>query len=374
MNALAGLLERAEIFECSLIFSFCLDGIKDQMTLSPMLQLKGALAALLLVSVTAKKSASFLKAMEKPAHLRNNEKARRNLLNNLVAKAQPRRRLDQNAQEEEEVDYGEFGFDVTAFSVKYTGCSAIMTYSDEAAKEADTVLAAERFVVFRLCPTDSCNKYDAKGCSSNYGEYVLEMGDYLETMAQYNEEKLQGYCEYCQQCYEAQGQDAEEEQAAEEEEDAAEEDGQERKRRLDEQAAADNQAAGDDAADACSSVCADYATLCDVEGEEAEGEEEEQYEAADFFECAQFENENDGSVYYLGPHCSNDAFSIVIGVYSDEDCNTYVGNEISVYDATGIDLSALDLSGYYPHDCQSCKEAVSLKRTHYVCSAYFVSG
>lgn len=345
------------------------------MMLSPMLRLKGALAALLLVSVTAKKSTSFLKAMEKPAHLRNNEKARRNLLTNLVAKAQPRRRLDQNVEEEEEeVDYGEFGFDVTAFSVKYTGCSAIMTYSDEAAKEADTVLAAERFVVFRLCPTDSCNKYDAKGCSSNYGEYVLEMGDYLETMAQYNEEKLQGYCEYCQQCYEAQGQDAEEEQAAEEEdaaeEDAAEEDGQERKRRLDEQAAADNQAAGDDAVDACSSVCADYATLCDVEGEEAE----DQYEAADFFECAQFENANDGSVYYLGPHCSNDAFSIVIGVYSDEDCNTYVGNEISVYDATGIDLSGLDLSGYYPHDCQSCKEAVSLKRTHYACSAYFLSG
>jgi hypothetical protein len=157
-----------------------------------MLRLKGALAALLLVSVTAKKSASFLKTMEKPAHLRNNERARQNLIRNLVAKAKPRR-LEENVEEEEveEVDYGEFGFDVTAYSVKYTGCSAILTYSDEAAEEADTVLETKRFVVFRLCPTDSCNKYDAKGCSSNYGEYVLEMGDYLETMAEYNEEKLE---------------------------------------------------------------------------------------------------------------------------------------------------------------------------------------
>jgi hypothetical protein len=339
-----------------------------------MLRLKGVLAALLLVSASAKKStASLLKAMEaQPARWGQNEKARQNLMKNLVAKAQPRR-LDQN-----DVDYGEFGFDVTQYSVKYTGCSAIMTYSDEAAQESDTVLQTKRFVVFRLCLTESCNKYEATGCSTNYGEYVLEMGDYLETMNQYNEEKLENYCQYCAECAEAQAAEAEdEEQQAEEEGDAAEEDDAERRRRLEDGAEGEEQAAEGDAqeeeaaaevedADAtCSSVCQDYANVCEVEQDGEDGEEQqEKVDIAEYFECMQVDaaGDDDGSSYYLGPHCSDDGFSIVIGLYSDEECNTYVGTEISVYDATGIDFSGEDLSAYYPQDCLSCLENV--RHTH----------
>jgi hypothetical protein len=314
-----------------------------------MLRFKGVLAALLLVSVSAKKpSASFLKAMEaQPAHLRQNDKARQNLMKNLVAKAQPRR-LEENA-----VDYGDFGFDVTQYSVKYTGCSAILTYSDEAAQESDTVLQMKRFVVFRLCLTDSCNKYEASGCSSDYGEYVLEMGDYLETVNQYNEEKLENYCEYCGECAEAAG-----EEQGEEEGDAAEEDDAGRKRRLEEEQAAEDEEAAAEAEDAyaaCSSVCQDYANVCEVE---------EEIDISGYFECIQVDvGDDDGNSYYLGPHCSDDGFSIVIGLYSDEECNTYVGTEISVYDATGIDFSGVDMSVYYPQDCLSCLENVSLKHT-----------
>jgi hypothetical protein len=299
-------------------------------------------------------------------------------MKNLVAKAQPRR-LDQN-----DVDYGEFGFDVTQYSVKYTGCSAIETYSDDAAEESDTVLRTKRFVVFRLCLTDSCNKYEASGCSSDYGEYVLEMGDYLETMNQYNEEKLENYCQYCEECAGAQDAAAEEEaaddQVDEEGDAAAEEDDAGRKRRLEEGGQDEEQAAEGDAQEeeaaaededayaTCNSVCQDSANVCNVEQEGQEGEEgeeqQEEIDAADYFECVKIDaGGDDGSSYYLGPHCSDDGFSIVIGLYSDEWCSTYVGNETSVYDATGIDLSGADMSVYYPQDCLSCLENVRHTQT-----------
>ena len=57
-------------------------------------------------------------------------------------------------------EWQNFGFDITEYSIKYSGCSTVKSYSDElAATYASTVLAANRFVIFRLCPSFYCNKY-----------------------------------------------------------------------------------------------------------------------------------------------------------------------------------------------------------------------
>lgn len=330
------------------------------MLVSPVLSSVLAAALLLLSSssIDAAKTPAFM--MDKKLRSTNTEHQQR-LLANLMAKAQPRRQLDQgnDDQAQQEEDWDDFGFEVDQYSVKYTGCSAIKTYSDEQAEDGN-VIQAKRFVVFRLCPSDTCNKYTTEGCSEDYGEYVLEMGDYLETMAQYQEERNQNYCEYCEACVDAQMGNNNNRRRLDQGDDAAAADG-------DDAAAADGDdavaAQGDDAFVDCYEVCSDYNSICNENNNQANGddaqEQQEEVNIQEFFECVGVQNENNGNQYFLGPHCDNDGFTIVIGLYSDEECNTYIGHEYDVYQATGIDLSEVDMSFFYPHDCYSCQENVS---------------
>jgi hypothetical protein len=100
------------------------------------------------------------------------------------------------------MDNEAFGFDMTAMSFHYTGCSAIKTWNDEMAQDADTdtVLMAQRMATFRLCPTASCSSNTYNGCSSNYGDYVVSMDQFLLGMLTMQEDRVMGYCEYCQDC------------------------------------------------------------------------------------------------------------------------------------------------------------------------------
>ena len=102
----------------------------------------------------------------------------------------------------ENLDNEDVGFDMTAYSFHYTGCSAIKTWSDEMAQDedTDTVLMAQRMATFRLCPTDQCSSNTYNGCSSNYGDYVVSMDQFLLGMLALQEDRVMGYCEYCQEC------------------------------------------------------------------------------------------------------------------------------------------------------------------------------
>jgi len=90
------------------------------------------------------------------------------------------------------------------FAFKYTGCSAMEEFDEEAAREANenggSPIVVRSYAVFSLCPVDSCNSYTVIGCSENYGQYIVPMGDYLEALTEYYEERYQEYCEYCEPC------------------------------------------------------------------------------------------------------------------------------------------------------------------------------
>ena len=103
---------------------------------------------------------------------------------------------DQYMQEED------IGFDITNYAVKYTGCHTVQTYSDEMAQSQDsnTVLAADRFATFRLCPADQCYAGNQMGCNGNYGEYVVQLDQFLDAILGYNQQRVVGYCEYCDEC------------------------------------------------------------------------------------------------------------------------------------------------------------------------------
>jgi hypothetical protein len=96
----------------------------------------------------------------------------------------------------------DFGFDITDYAIKYTGCHRIETFNDNVAQNENinSVLGIQSFATFRLCPADECYENNVWGCSSNYGEYVVAMEDFLGGLLGYNEERVYGYCEYCAEC------------------------------------------------------------------------------------------------------------------------------------------------------------------------------
>jgi len=258
--------------------------------------------------------------------------------------------------EEEEGEWSAFGFDPADFSLKYSGCSQIAMYSDENAEDGASVFETKRFVVFRLCSTDSC--YDGSSCNSNYGEYLIPLEEYLESMGQFKEEMFEAYCYYCEQCMYFEkyfynnrklddAEDAGDDYVAEEADDAVDEDEEEESH-------------------ACMyyDECVDYLMSCDYDAWlEEMGYDDDSYAQAeevdfsDFFECTEFDgNNDDGYVYYIGPRCTDDGL-LSFGIYSDEYCSQYVGNSVDISDFTGIDFETDYLNDYSPSDCISCKES-----------------
>lgn len=259
---------------------------------------------------------------------------KKKILNNLFTKATFVR--GRNLADADD-SWGDFGFDVSQYSVKYAGCSVVQTYSDDLAEDADvdTVLEGKKFVVFRLCPTQSCNKYSVTGCTQGYGEYLIDLSDYLDAVSEFYQEKSARYCEYCAPCYESGRRHLDDADGADGAADGAD--------------GADDADAADDGETCDTSVCADSSTLC--------VKAEEELDVHDFFDCAAIEGD-DNAEYYLAPHCSSDAFTVTLGVYSDDECITPV-SDISLSTVLGYEIDTSVLSTYFPKECTSCLESVS---------------
>merc|ERR1712151_1036238 len=96
------------------------------------------------------------------------------------------RHLDQNGNE----------VDISSYSLKFQKCQFVKAYDDELAEneDAETVLATKHFVVFRLCPSNSCDS-----CNYGYGEYLIDMEEYLEATIEYAKDKQEEKCDQCEE-------------------------------------------------------------------------------------------------------------------------------------------------------------------------------
>jgi hypothetical protein len=65
-----------------------------------------------------------------------------------------------------------------------------------------------------------------------------------------------------------------------------------------------------------------------------------------YFECTEV-NGNNGMVAYIGPHCAEDGKSVTLGLYSDENCNEYIGGSNNITNFLGFDLEAGALDKYF---------------------------
>mmetsp|Transcript_9800 Transcript_9800/g.29167 ORF Transcript_9800/g.29167 Transcript_9800/m.29167 type:complete len:418 (+) Transcript_9800:118-1371(+) len=226
------------------------------------------------------------------------------------------RKLEDGEEEEYEID-------ISGYSLKFEQCQFVKAYDDElAGEDSETILATKRFVIFRLCPSDACDS-----CNYNFGEYIVDLEEYLEATVNYQQEMQE---EMCNSCEENCQWDEDEEQE------------NDRRRKLE-----------------------DYGSDCDSCYEECmkiENMEDNGYiDATEFLECQMvYDPEDDGkSALYAGPMCASSGSKIKIGIFTDEECNIPdydkdVDDYLMDGDGVSMKLSHALLKTVYSSDCISC--------------------
>ena len=91
--------------------------------------------------------------------------------------------------------------DFSSYSFKFGKCQPIQRFSQDAAQNGEySVLVTDYMVIFRFCPSRSCNSNTQYGCTSGYGEYVIKLSNYLKAMMYYQVSNRQNLCPFCQAC------------------------------------------------------------------------------------------------------------------------------------------------------------------------------
>ena len=214
--------------------------------------------------------------------------------------------LSQSRQLNDNTDYAFIG----QYSIKFQGCHHVQQWNSNMDQDGgggggdndeDQVrIMTKRLVRFRLCPIDSCNNERSSGCSSKFGDYIVDMNtfvaSYLESMADQKDQVCNNMDEDCQNyCADSDDQD-------------------------------------------CLYECYDAndAAFCLEEDlAEAYGFNVDQY-----LECQQVnlnnQNRHDRSLndqvqYYIGPFCAAQGGEIHLGLFTDDTCTTRAQNGDSMF-------------------------------------------
>ena len=318
----------------------------------------------------------------------------------LLRAATPRHLANNNGNDDGNGSSG--SVDLTKFALEYIGCSNIRSWDDDEAENKDSTspLSMYRFVILRLCEASSCSAYNRWGCSSNYGEYMIPMEDYLQIMFNHHTTQFGYYCNLCQKCMNYNpssssssytddansGNDdgwssysqywgteiTDDEGAA----DAATDDGnnaaadgddyysddvvvddaynydndnnRQRNRELANQQSQPSYIS-DSGTCKYESVCSKYKSACQNVPENRGIEQ--------YFSCATFPIGNNGNYGYIGPHCQSDGQTIDIGFYTDESCNNFAGESENLKNYFSIDETDMDI--YTSKTCIPCSAADS---------------
>jgi hypothetical protein len=226
-------------------------------------------------------------------------------------------RLGRRAEEVAAQDVEDYEVSLSEYSLKFQQCQFVKAYDDELAEdeESATVLSTKRFVIFRMCPTGSCDS-----CSENFGEYIIDLATYLATTVEYQKQIQEEMCKACQECGNY----------------------------------GENQGGRSLATVECDSC---YAECMKIENMEANG----YVDATNFLECEMvFDTEDDATTaLYAGPMCASGGTKIKIGVFTDQYCNVPdLNKDIDDYIVSDADVqmkvSHALLKTVYSSECISC--------------------
>lgn len=253
-----------------------------------------ALAMSMAVSVTATKKNKKSRNLDaiRPG---SSIKAESKMGSELLSKA---RRLD-NAN----LDYTFIG----GYSLKFQGCHHINQWNEYADDEEDVRIMTKRLIRFRLCPTDMCQDSKTAGCSSHYGDYVVDLNTFVLAYLEADAYEKEALCEAYQQTCE-------------------------------------NNCGGND--DDCMANCYgdNEATYC-IQRDYDDDAYVEPLDPYDYAACAQYQfearDDDDDAVeaYYVGPYCADQGGEINMGLFTDDTCTTFSnGGKNLFYTLGGYEL------------------------------------
>lgn len=222
------------------------------------------------------------------------------------------RRLDQNNNNNNYVDYSFVG----NHKLKFQGCHHVQQWNDNVDEEYDVKIKTKRLVRFRLCPADQCSDDKTAGCTSKYGDYVVDMNTFVANYFEALEIQKETDCEYGKELCEGN--------------------------------------CGND--EDCQEACYEENALsyC-FEDEQAD---ENGFAVENYLECAQanFQNNNNGYSYYIGPFCAEQGGEIHLGLFTDDTCTTHVEDgDTTFYTNMGYELP-YDNESLISERCLSCTE------------------
>eukprot|EP00985_Skeletonema_marinoi_P019209 scaffold10932_cov136-Skeletonema_marinoi.AAC.2 len=244
----------------------------------------------------------------------------------------------------------DWGFDASQYSLSYERCATVKHFDVEKAAQEDVTspFRTQHFAVLRLCPAKTCDSPDwyitddavaedaeeqeaeeyaetyganGRGCQSNYATFLLDAGEYMSLMTDYEDTQFEMYCNYCdhymQQQYEkwvqnGGGRHLEFEEFKNDEE-------------------VQRKLGGDMAA------CSVMAKAC------GNGFQDDY---ADYLECNQVEK-NNGMVAYAQATCAEDGQTITIGLYSDEECSEDISSQVNIANWIGEEVDDEEMAHYY---------------------------
>jgi hypothetical protein len=296
------------------------------------------------------------------------------------------RRLDdagddaaQNEDEEEEQEdengddayaayYGDANYSFSGYSLKYAKCQPVQRFSEESIQAGEySPMIIDDIVILRLCPYRFCSTSRTFGCHYNYAEYAIGLTDYVRIMLLYKMDKTDQLCNWCDNCnanarrLDDAGDDAAQGDDATQGDDAAVQG--------DDDNNWWNYANGDDAANAENDECYNNMTycfdeygdsVCDDGDDDADGDDAylgvEEY--LDYLDCVNVKDDQNYN-YYVQPRCDGEEQTIKMGIFYDQFCSHYAGNQ-----ATLQDLGLGFREGYFEDmystsSCLDCSESVS---------------
>lgn len=247
--------------------------------------------------------------------------------------------------DEQEIDFNW----VKDYDIKYQGCHHIKQWNEEADGQDDVRIYTKRLVRFRLCPSGSCSATSGGGCTSGYGDYIIDMDTFVEAFVEARRQDMEQACEnqvnYVCDCE-------------------------------------DDDGKGDDFdRDYCEYDCLVAAGMeeCVENNPYVDDQQDEEDQDMDrFFECQkldwgenqQYNNQNQQNnydngeeiEYYAGPYCSEQGGAIKVGVFTDDACTEFA-QDITFYDITGYTIPYLTES-IVSEECLSCQEPVDLEEQY----------
>jgi hypothetical protein len=230
------------------------------------------------------------------------------------------------------------------YSIKFQGCHHVQQWNDDADEENDVRIMTKRLARFRLCPVDQCSNEKSAGCTSKYGDYIVDMDTFVQAYLSAMEADQDTFCSQvsgdCQ-----------------------------------------NSCGGSDDSDCTYSCYQGYsAEFC------LDSDNDNDFDARDYAECQEFNFNNNGRSleennvqYYLGSYCADQGGEIRLGVFTDDTCTTCASSGESLfYSAMGFKLP-YSSSSFISTYCMDCLYSDGNNNGNYqtkdVCSStYAMSG